>query len=841
MSFNFNYLLIFLIFIGYYHALKLDKWKPVDTNIATPILLLEEAIPTQTKEILPLDSYSNFVMLDTSICYGTCLTLGTTAFCESGMHEYTTNTGEAAMVNLTIRAENGSNQQLEVCFGEVFRIGFEEWATEGNYEWVYEDQYNCDSTVNYFLIVLEEINPTTIDTFLCAGECYEPPYVGSNKLCTTNFSEEVYQSIDGCDSLVFINVVIERDLTNKSKRTICVGDCITIGDSLICESGQYDILLLSSTNCDSLVSVDLTVSDEIIYEVREIICEGEEFEKEDTILTTAGQYEFYYESFFGCDSTVIIDLVVGEETFGRVSQDLCIGEQFEVMDGKGSIIRAGGDYNFVFSSILGCDSVVTFSVTQIDTISVNLSDTICAGDSLMLGNFAISTAGKSRIVLTSAENCDSIINLDLTVLDCRIVAVVATDSTKCSDDLTGRFSFAFTLGTPPFKYTWNSMDSNYIGSGIIESLNEEVILDGLPSGQYTAYVKDSIGIQTSQLVFNIASPEHLDARWNFSEYNGYNISCANGTDGLLEVIPSGGTGTFTYEWSNGATTASLTDLASDNYTVTIKDALNCSIIVNYEMTAPPEFDIEIATTKPNCDSLATGVIQVIAAQGGIAPYQYELSNLGQGERDLFTGLLPGEYTLVASDENGCLFEFDYNLLAPDIPELEFEPTYLTELADPVTIDIQANVELPSIVWSEEAGLSCYDCIEPIANPIKSTTYSFVATSLDGCTAEGAIMVSVAKERDVFVPNAFSPDGDGLNDRLVIFGGPEVREVAMMRIFSRWGELVYERNNFAPNDLLTGWDGTFRGKKFSSGTFIWIATVDFVDGEVLEYTGDIVIR
>ena len=841
MSFNFNHLLFFLIVVSYLPAFSSVEWPPTEKQLADVELTEKEDLPHQYTDLLSVNEQATVSMMDTTICFGTCLVLGSDSFCESGSYEYTTATGSTEMINLTISPANGSNQNLEVCFGEVFRIGFEEWAIEGNYEWVYEDQNQCDSTVNYYLTVLEEIIPTTIDTFLCAGECYEPPYVGSNKLCTTNFSEETYRSTDGCDSLVIINVVIERDLTNRLKRTICVGECVTIGDSTICETGQYDILLLSSTNCDSLVSMDLTVSNEIIYEVREIICEGEEFEKEDTVLTTSGQYEFYYESFFGCDSTVIVDLVVGEETFGRVSQDLCIGEQFEVMDGKGSIIRAGGDYNFVFSSMLGCDSVVTFSVTQVDTVAVNLTDTICAGDSLMLGSFAITAAGKSRTVLTSAENCDSIIYLDLTVLDCRIVAIVATDSTKCSDDLTGRFSFKFTDGTPPFNYTWHSVDSNYTGSGIIEELNEELILEGLPAGEYRALVKDSIGIQTSRLTFHIESPTYMDAEWNVSEYNGYNISCANGTDGLLEVIPSGGRGAYTYEWSNGATTAMLTELASDNYTVTIRDAFNCSYIVQYDMTEPPEVQLDITSTKPNCDSLATGSIQVVSATGGVQPYIFELTNIGQVERDLFKNLLPGFYTLVATDENGCAFEFEYDLPAPEIPDLAFEHTYLTELADPIAIQIESNVELPSIIWSEEEGLSCYTCIDPTANPLETTDYSFVATSVDGCTAEGAITVSVKKERDVFVPNIFSPNGDGLNDRLVVFGGPEVAQVGKLLIFSRWGELVYERHNFPPNDPLSGWDGTFKGKKFSAGSFVWMATVDFVDGEVLEYTGDIVIR
>jgi len=839
MSLNFNrLLLLFFPLVGLLSlALSTDQTSVIATQAALPSSLVSTTA-------IPASFLNPQMMLDTSICFGSCISLGGMDYCDSGTYEYVDANGEMATLNLTVRPENNTaTQMVQRCFGETFDIDFDSYDMSGIYPFTFEGggADGCDSTINYILTILEEVPVTVVDTFLCAGECFEPPFVNSNKLCTTNFSEEIYQSANGCDSIVRVNVVIGANLTNRSKQTICVNSCIGIGDSTICETGQYDIVLESSTGCDSLVSIELTVDDEIINEFQEIICDGEIYEIADTALATTDRHFFRYESVLGCDSTVIVNLIVGEYKESRESVAICAGDEFEVNDGKGSIIRAGGDYNFVFQSHLGCDSVVTFSVTQLDTITITRVDTICFGDSLMIGDLAYTSSGVTRTVLSSEENCDSIINLFLTVLDCRIVAIVATDSTRCSDDLTGRFSFFMTEGSTPFTYDWASADSSQTGSGIVEELNQEVVVEGLPAGTYTAYVLDSIGIKASRLVFEISQPDYLSAGWTLSEFNNYNVSCADGTDGTLELEVSGGTGAYTYEWSNGGTTPKLNNLASGNYTVTVKDALNCSFIVDTMLSAPPPIDIEIETVKPNCDSFATGIIKVVRAEGGIMPLQYDLSGFGPSERSQFTGLQPGSYTLSVQDGNSCISQFQYNLPAPDIPALDYLNTYLVELADPVTLDIQSNVDLASIVWEEVLGLSCYDCLTPEADPLETTIYNFTATSNDGCTAEGAITVSVDKQRDVFVPNVFSPNSDGLNDRLTVFGGPEVAQIEMIRIFSRWGELVFEQYAFDANDPLIGWNGTFRGRKASAGSYVWIAKVLFVDGEVGDYKGDIVIR
>ena len=92
-----------------------------------------------------------------------------------------------------------------------------------------------------------------------------------------------------------------------------------------------------------------------------------------------------------------------------------------------------------------------------------------------------------------------------------------------------------------------------------------------------------------------------------------------------------------------------------------------------------------------------------------------------------------------------------------------------------------------------------------------------------------------KTPGAFVPSGFSPNDDGLNDRLLVHG-PEDTDVISFRVFDRWGELLYEGNDFKVNDTNNGWDGTFRGEYVNSGVYVWHLTVEYVDGSRESFKG-----
>ena len=101
-------------------------------------------------------------------------------------------------------------------------------------------------------------------------------------------------------------------------------------------------------------------------------------------------------------------------------------------------------------------------------------------------------------------------------------------------------------------------------------------------------------------------------------------------------------------------------------------------------------------------------------------------------------------------------------------------------------------------------------------------------------------IFVNKPRNIFIPNAFSPNGDGFNDLFFPFGDKSAELVTYFKIFDRWGELVYETKNVNLNDSTAGWDGRMGGKAMNPGVFVYIIEIQFIDGVVKLFKGDVTI-
>ncbi len=121
-------------------------------------------------------------------------------------------------------------------------------------------------------------------------------------------------------------------------------------------------------------------------------------------------------------------------------------------------------------------------------------------------------------------------------------------------------------------------------------------------------------------------------------------------------------------------------------------------------------------------------------------------------------------------------------------------------------------------------------------------YTVQVTSLEGCTASASISITLTQPvGNIYVPNAFSPNDDGINDVLTLFADEkQVRQVVSFQVFTRWGESVFEGFGLRPNDVTMGWDGNARGKKVDVGVYVWFAEVELVNGERRVVKGDVVV-
>ncbi len=175
------------------------------------------------------------------------------------------------------------------------------------------------------------------------------------------------------------------------------------------------------------------------------------------------------------------------------------------------------------------------------------------------------------------------------------------------------------------------------------------------------------------------------------------------------------------------------------------------------------------------------------------------------------------------------------------------PVLTVTLPNDTTINLGETIELLPIIsgvpaqyeWQPSAGLDCTDCPAPFAQPLSNTLYTLTIEDGYGCRTMDSISVSVEFGGRIYAPNAFSPNGDGHNDIFTVYGGPEVVEIASLKIFDRWGNMVYAAKRL-PADGSRGWDGTFKGKPMMPGVFVYIAEVVFLNGESRRQSGEVTI-
>jgi len=171
------------------------------------------------------------------------------------------------------------------------------------------------------------------------------------------------------------------------------------------------------------------------------------------------------------------------------------------------------------------------------------------------------------------------------------------------------------------------------------------------------------------------------------------------------------------------------------------------------------------------------------------------------------------------------------------------------LGDLLPINLGESIQLtptafgmPPMTWSwagNQGEMSCRNCQSPIVAPLFDATYSVTMTDATGCPASASVEVLVLKNRNVFVPNAFSPNGDGIND-FFFLQSPQAAFVKNFKVFSRWGELVFETTQAAANEHIAGWDGYFKGKQAPLDVYVWMLEVEFLDGETASFKGDVTL-
>ncbi|MFK7757347.1 MAG: gliding motility-associated C-terminal domain-containing protein, partial [Flavobacteriales bacterium] len=278
---------------------------------------------------------------------------------------------------------------------------------------VYLDESGCDSLVVTTLSILPPIS-TTNNVQICTGSSYSE---GTSMYSEAGTYTDVYQTIAGCDSLVITVLEINDFVSNSVTLDMCEGETYYEGTSAYSTSGTYEDLYTTVSGCDSLVISTLTFHPEAQTEISTTICAGEIYIEGINNYSETGIYSSTYQTIWGCDSVVVLDLLVLEPIVSSQFQEMCEGEQYTVGT---STYTASGTFSDTLTSYTGCDSTVT-TVLEVHPLEfMTNSITICAGETHYEGSSAYAATGIYTNTYSSVFGCDSTVTTQLTVLQNQI-------------------------------------------------------------------------------------------------------------------------------------------------------------------------------------------------------------------------------------------------------------------------------------------------------------------------------------------------------------------------------------------------------------------------------------
>jgi len=452
----------------------------------------------------------------------------------------------------------------------------------------------------------------------------------------------------------------------------------------------------------------------------------------------------------------------------------------------------------------------------------------------------VSSPGLYRLVVTDTDNgCRD--TLDLSVRrDPRLpdVVIAPPDVITCSQPEVLLNGGASSAG-PGFSATWRNAEGELLAT---DQFNLAVAEPGtyqlLIISEETACADSArvtVSADTVSPAARIFPPEALDCQSQQVELDG----TASSTGGDIAYTWLFGPGNIV----GGQNSAVAVVDAPGQYTLQVRNIRNgCFDVssVRVEQQTTPIDTARIRIEAPRCDGSATGTIRIDSVQGGTGPFLYALDDNLFVSQPGFTDLQPGQYQVRIQDSNGC--EWSSSVEIPDANTLRVDlgPDRLIKLGD--TVLLKADIRGGSyerLTWSPLDSAMVQGKPQQLFRPKQTTTYQ-VSVEGQGCVSTDFITITITKERIVFAPTAFSPDGDGTNDRFFLQTGPEVQLIKSFRIFDRWGTLVYSGGPFPPNDPSLGWDGTFQGQLLKPAVFVFFAEVEFIDGWVELVKGDVAL-
>ena len=403
-------------------------------------------------------------------------------------------------------------------------------------------------------------------------------------------------------------------------------------------------------------------------------------------------------------------------------------------------------------------------------------------------------AGNYNITVTDNSSCTASTLITL-IEPTQLVSNPAHTDNTCFGNNNAVIAVNASGGTPAYTYQWNPN----------VSVTDSAL--NLVASNYSFTVTDNNACTVTQSV-TILSPAVLDVIAVTTDAN-----CFGDLNGTITTTATGGTNPYNFSITNDGinfvnlTSGQFTGLGASVYTVYVTDANACVDSTVSIVNEPAQITDIVLAKDVTCYHYTNGQLNFIAA-GGVPGYTFSLSDGSQNSSGVFTSLIAGVYYVTITDSHNCTIADAGTIVEPDSVQIIVTP-------DPVEVKLGESLQLQTsnnqtgnitYNWQPAFGLSCYDCAAPVFSGNYSQIYTVVMSTDSGCMGTSTVNVTVVPKYDVFIPNVFTPNGDGVNDEWQIFGNMTGIKQLNVAVFNRWGEKVFESN-----DINFGWNGTYQGE------------------------------
>jgi gliding motility-associated-like protein len=430
-------------------------------------------------------------------------------------------------------------------------------------------------------------------------------------------------------------------------------------------------------------------------------------------------------------------------------------------------------------------------------------------------------AGHYQLLVTDVNGCTNSRTILITEPDPLNVTLDVADITCLNSPSFNDGSIDLTVagGKAPYSYSWTGP------SGFNSSLED---ISSLTEGTYTVTVTDAYGCVISADTI-LSLPEQLAIDAHLSDYNGFSISCLGRSDGWIKVVPQTGSTPYEYTWTGpegftATATDSIHSLSEGTYTVTVTDRNLCTVTQNIALASPGQLSMTLSiglsnggNFNINCAGAATGRVTVAPVNAaGATTYLWSDGQSGASRDNLPAGI----QEVILTDANGCVADTSLTLTQPDSLRISFSmiSPYCPESKDgSIFAGVTGGEGAYTFSWSN--GQTTQE-----ADGLVQGLHIVEARDFNGCQLSDSLLLKPLNDICVGIPNAFSPDGDGINDfwniaRIAFYTEAEVI------ILNRWGEMVWKSGN----GYTEPWDGrASNGKELPMDSYHY--AIDLHNGE-----------